>query len=305
MNNISGINLKILFLAFSILILISLSGCELLDLFASKQNPLLDEDCNIIPDKFNAGWKKYSDFDYRIDPETRSPGARQFHEAQQKIAKLGAEVTILKRDYEIEKEAIKAIQDYQRALKAGHKANLIKTTVRMSYVTYKVMESAVGTGKIYSEFLTNSIDTGIEVIGKAIKIGKALTPPNSSIAIKTKTIEGKATDVVATGWVETLASYGNPKDVVIEVMKKTKDHSVPNGKLTSEELDILRQEAEELKRVDKVIQLSTKVNLDRLWEYRGKEAEINILESSLWDYEQDEKDRVRDMLVAECERDKE
>ena len=305
MDDILGRSLKVLFFAFSILSLVLLSGCEILDLFASKQNPLLDENCNIIPEKFNAGWKKYSDFDYRIDPETRSPGARQFHEAQQKIATLGAEVTILKRDYEIEKGAIKAIQDYQRALKAGHKANLIKTTVRMSYVTYKVMESAVGTGKLYSEFLTNSIGTGIEVIGKAIKIGRAITPPNSSIAIKTKTIEGKATDVAVTGWVETMASFTDPKNVVTEVMKKTQGHTVPNGKMTDKELDILRQESEELKRVDKVIQLSTKANLDRLWKYRGKEAEINVLESKLWEYEHNEKDRVKHILVAECKRDKE
>ena len=305
MGYISKGNLKILFMTLSIISLILFSGCEILDLFASKQNPLLDEDCKIIPDKFNTGWKKYSDFDYRIDPETRSNEARKFHEAQQEIAKLGAEVTILKRDYEIEKEAIKALQEYQREVKAGHKANLIKVVVRMSYITYKVMDSAKGTGKLYSEFLTNSIGTGIEVIGKAIKIGRALTLPNSSISLNTTTIEGKAKDVAITGWVETMASYGNPKDIVISVMKKTQGHTVPKAKLTPEELDILRQESEELKRLDKVIQLSTKANLDRLWEYRGKEAEITILESKLWDYEHDEKDRVRAMLIAECKRDKE
>jgi len=302
MSKITG---GIVYVLLSVLVLfsfLSLFGCELLDLFSYQQNPLLDSECRPIPDKFNAGWKKYSDFDYRIPVNERSYEAKQFNTAEEKIAKLAGEVAILKRDYEIEKEAIQSLKEYRIALRAGHKANLIKTTVRMSYITYKAMDSAKGTGKLYSEFLSGSISTGVEAVGKAIKIGRAIVPPKSSIAIDTSTIEGKVKDVRTTGWVETLASIDDPKEVVTEVMKATQGHVVPSAELTPKELKILRQEHLELKRVDKVIQLSTKANTDRLWKYRGKEQEITYLKADLWEWEIKEKGRVRGMLVEECKR---
>ena len=148
MKNVFRGGVKMLILGGSLFLL---SGCSFS--LGPKINPLLNSDCT-VSDKFDEGWQKYSDFDYRIDPETRSYEARSFHEAQEKIAKLGAEVVIMKRDYEITKEKIKSAQDYQTALKAGHKINLIKALVRMSYITYKVIDSAKGTAALYSSFLT-------------------------------------------------------------------------------------------------------------------------------------------------------
>ncbi len=300
MNSILKHYSKALFSLLFLVCLFFLTGCNFN--LGPKINPLLNSDCS-VSDKFDDDWVKYSDFDYRIEPETRNYGARMFHEAQVKIVTLGSEVTILKRDYAIGKVKVKTAQDYQKALKAGHKANLIKTIVRMSYITYKVVASAKGTGELGSKILTNSLDSGIQVVGAAIKVGRDLIPPDSGIALDTSTIEGKAADVEATGWVEVMASFGKPEEVVKELMKKAQGHIVPDAKLTTEELNILKKENQRLKTVDKEIALETAKNLKRLQTYRNKEAEINKLESSLWEYEQNEKDRVKNMLVDECKGD--
>ncbi len=300
MGNVFNRNFRVWSFSFFVISFLFLSGCEIDDLFGPKINPLLNSDCTVSPDKFDSGWQKYSDFDYRIESATRSYDARKFHEAQVKIVKLGSEVVILKRDYEITKEEIKASQQYQKALKAGHKANLIKATVRMAYITYKVALSAKGTGELGSKILTSSLDSGIKVIGSAIKVGRDLVPPDSGIALDTSTIEGKIADVEATGWVEVMANFGDPAAVVTEVMKKTQGHIVPSAKLTTEELNILQKENRKLKSIDKEMAITIAKNLNRLDTYRKKEAEINRLESSLWEYEQNEKDRVKNMLMNEC-----
>ena len=110
-------------------------------------------------------------------------------------------------------------------------------------------------------------------------------------------------DVARTGWVETLASYGDPKDVAVEMLKGAKGHDL-DVKLSDAELAILRGEKQELDRVAQTIAAATQANLNRLWQIRAKEAEITKLKSSLWDYEMDEKERVRGMLITECEEQK-
>ena len=134
-------------------------------------------------------------------------------------------------------------------------------------------------------------------------MGRDLVPPKSMVALDTNTIEGKADDVLATGWVETFASFGDSKAVVTEVMKKVQSHAVPKVELTDEELNILRHEQNKLKSLDKNIVIDTNLNITRLQKIRDKEAEINKLKSKLWEYEQGEKDRVRNSLISECKGD--
>lgn len=283
---------------------ISLIGCEILDLFIPKQNPLLDENCRPIPEKFNAEWKKYSDIDSAIPAESRSIEGQEYFTKESEIATLSAEVFTLKRDYEVVNALIAELQQYHVQLKAGHKANLIKTTVRMAYITYQTIDSAKGTGKLYSEFLTEGAESGVELTGKAIKLARAVTPGESSIAINTKTLDGKVKDVALTGWVEAMASMGDPKEVAQEMINSASSHILPNAELSDQELSILRREHLEIKRIDQLIQESNKANLDRLWTIRGKEAQIEKLKGELWEAEMKEKDRVREMLVSECKRNK-
>ncbi|MFH1133111.1 MAG: hypothetical protein V1735_01340 [Nanoarchaeota archaeon] len=291
-------------LVLLVLALVIFTGCELLDLFTYRPNPLLDEDCRVIPEKFNAGWKKYSDLDATIPVGSRSPEAQTFHAQETEIAQLSADVFSMKRDYEVVNELVGELRQYHSQLKAGHKANLIKTTVRMAYITYQTIDSAKGTGKLYSEFLTEAEKNGVKVIGKAIKLARSVSQKNTSYSLNTNTLQGKVNDVARTGWVETLASFGDPKDVALEMLETTKGHVLPSAELEPEELDILRREHLEIKKVDQLIQQSVKANFDRLWQIRDKEARISKLQAELWESEMKEKDRVKDALVSECKRNK-
>ena len=157
--------------------------------------------------------------DSAIPAESRSVDGQTYFSKESEITKLSAEVFALKRDYEVVNALIAELQQYNIQLKAGHKANLIKTTVRMAYITYQTIDSAKGTGKLYSEFLTEGAESGVELTGKVIKLARAVTPGESSIAINTKTLDGKVKDVALTGWVEAMASMGDPKEVAQEMLQ--------------------------------------------------------------------------------------
>lgn len=287
--------------SFLLISLFAFSGCDFLDiLLTPAHNPLLDEDCKPIEGTFDEGWQEYSVFDPTIPTASQSVEAQAYHAQAAEIAQLSADVFILKRDYEIVNEAIGELQQYRVQLAAGHKANLIKTTVRMAYITYQAMDSAHGTGKLYSEFLAEGAESGVQAVGKAIKLGRAVTPANSRIAINTESVEGKVANVASTGWVETMASLGDPKEVAQEMLQATKDQVMPGAELSDKELAILRLEYLELKKVDQLIQRSNQENFNRLWEIRAKEARIGVLKDALWELETREKALVKRDLVSEC-----
>jgi hypothetical protein len=295
-------------LGFSIIIFsfFSLTGCDdfLKDIFTPTRNPMLDENCNIITEKFNEDWRKYSEFDPVVPPDSRGIESQKYFKVLEDLANLDLEIFELQRDYDIEQEAINSLIEYRAALIAGHKANLIKTTLRMTYLTYDAMDSIKGSGKAYADLLTSSASTGIEVLGKIVKIGRSITPSSSSIAINTKTLEGKAASVATSGIVETMASYGDPAKVAKSIVDKARRETFNSDiKLSDEELNILRKEHLELKMVDTVLQLSNKANFDRIWQIREKQAKMDKLQSDLVDMEDGEKEKIKEALIAECKKD--
>lgn len=287
-----------------ILTLIFYTGCECLDLFDTGIRPddPYDENCNLKPSYHDGGWKKYSDIDYRIPVQSRSPEAQKYFNAQQEIAEKSAQIYTNERDSAIEEEKKKLLIEYKEELRKGHTANLARVFLRMSFFTADtVFQNYYGAKGMMTNIMDPTKNT-VQLVGEGIKYIDSYDPDNSAIAIDTSTVKGKVNDVARAGWEETIASYGNPKDVALEMTKKSIRYAMgaPDPKITPAELDILKAEHLEKKRIDAEIQTIDKGNFDRMWEIRKLQQDITYLKSDLWDYEHDEKDRTDDMLIAEC-----
>ncbi len=148
-----------------------------------------DSDCNINESEFNEIWKKYSDFDDRIDFSSRSWETQQNLGVYEKIMNLKVRNFELERDMEIDRQLRLTMREYKVALVQNIRTNLLKSFWRLSYVTYTTIKSAKGLGGSYSTVLT-SAET-IPRISAGLKVIQGVIPSDSRLAIDTKTASGK------------------------------------------------------------------------------------------------------------------
>lgn len=296
---------RLLLASVLVLSLVLFAGCEFFfgPSGISPDDPY-DADCN-LKEEYHKDWQKYSDFDYRIDPASRSYEAQQYYKAVERIAQVSGEIYTLERDMAIEEDMKRALIEYKTSLVRGHKQNLIKAYLRLSFYTADITWQNAVAGKGYAELLTGPALSGLQLAGESLKLINSYTPATSSLAIDTSMVEGKVNDVARTGWMETIASIEkSPQKIPQEMATKSIRYvmGVPDPSLSDKDIGILRQEHLELKRIDNLVQDADKRNFERLWQVRALEAEKNALEGTLFDLEYDEKDRVDAMLIGECKR---
>ncbi|MCK5061078.1 hypothetical protein KAR28_00845 [Candidatus Parcubacteria bacterium] len=256
-----------------------------------------DSNCNPTSE-FETGWKKYSHIDARIPLETRSWEAQGVARAHEKILSLKVENFKLERDMEIDRQIRLEARAYKDALAKNIKQNLIKATIRLIYTTYKTLESGYNAGRSFETFLT-----GTETLartGGILSAVKAVVPKGSKIEIDTSTITGKVLNVGIETAYQAMESLGDPKDVVIKFMKETKKVTVPSADITPEEINILRNQHITMQFVDHAIAGSYKDNAKKRAQIIENENKIAQLEAEVVAWEEQEKNRVKDMLRQAC-----
>lgn len=281
-----------------------MSGCELLDLFSSKikESDPYDENCN-LKESYHKEWKKYSDFDYRIEAGERSYEAQKYYNAVNDITKKSAKIYELERDMAIEETMKKELIVYKTAIVSNHKKNLLKSFARLSFYTADTVWQHAVAGKQYGKLLTGPLNSGVKLAGEAMKLINSYAGANSSLKLDTTKVEGQINDVARAGWMETISSMGNPTKVAEAMVKKGTRYAmgVPESKLSDKDFEILKNAHGKINEINSMIADADSRILKKLWGKRALEQEVIHLKSSLFDLEYDEKDRVDGMLIGECE----
>src|SRR6266566_5856640 len=135
--------------------------------------------------RFDEEWRRYSDIDERIPLESRSWEAQQYQEALDETREARIEIARLEALMELDRQNRLAMRDYRKALRQGHKANLLKTFWRMAWITYNTIggpsaqREFVDTGKDFAELLF-SAGPDLPSISRAIGVVKELIPKRYS-----------------------------------------------------------------------------------------------------------------------------
>jgi hypothetical protein len=291
-----------------ILSLFFLSSCDDIDLFSvnyGADDPI-NNDCDINHDIFDGNWMKYSDIDYRIPTESRSLEAQGYFKMQEQIVQIESQIFILKRDIQIEIETREEVLAYKNALVNNIKTNLLKSFWRLTWITYDAIQGSdlikggYNRAKSFSSLFLSAEKGGIQFAGEYMKLARAYTPKDNPLSANTKTIEGKVEDVARAGWMETMASMGDPIKTGTQIVATATKRALPSADIAPGEFEILKQQQLNNRVLDEIIQTSYKNQFEMTMMMNELEDEKRSFESKLLDFEDNEKDRTRDMLVKEC-----
>lgn len=260
-----------------------------------------NEDCSLKQDEFDKDWKKYSDIDNAIAPETRSYEAKQALTAYETMISKLVESFEAQRDIEVEDEMQANLNEYRTALVQNQKANLLKAFWRLSWVTYSTIKSGTSAGKSFSNLLT-STGSAAQSIASGLKTFQATVPSSSDLAIDKSTLLGKAESVGAKVALEAVESLGDPSKIAQRFMKSSFDVVMPSANITEAEINILRQQQIDKGAVDQVLAASRAANTERQARLTTLEQEIKSLEAQVSEWEGKEKDRVSASLVDSCKK---
>lgn len=270
---------------------------------AFKPDGPFDSSCNINQEQFDNEWKKYSDFDDRIDFNSRSYEVQQNFNLYEKILNLKARNFELERDMEIDRQLRLSMREYKTALVQNIRTNLLKSFWRLSYVTYSTIKSAKGLGESYSTVLT-SAET-IPRISAGLKVVQGVIPGDSKLAIDTKTASGKVKSIGLNSALEAFDSMGDPVKIATQVFTDSRNAALPSADITPEEIEILRTQHLENGELDKALASSYRLNAIRRMELIDNRNWIIILEAEAALWEAKEKARIKVMLESDCRLQKE
>ncbi len=263
-----------------------------------KPDGPLNDDCTLKRDEFDADWRKYSDMDDRIPFESRSWEAQQALTAYDSMIDSMVRAFEIERDIEIEKALQADLEEYKNALVKDLKTNLLKSFWRLAWVTYSTVDSARGVGSSYSTLLTEGL--GVETVGAGLKVIQANVPKDSTLAIDTGSITGKAKSVGANTALEAIDSLGDPVSVATEFVKSSTMAAMPSADISPEEVAILRQQHLQNGAIDEALRQSRET-------VTAMEGMLLLLEQDIADYraeieawEAKEKERVAASLTDSC-----
>jgi len=254
--------------------------------------------CEIKQEEFDRDWKKYSDIDERIPFEERSYEAKQALTSYDAMIDLMVEGFSLERDREVENQMQTELETYRDALVKDLKTNLLKAFWRLSWVTYTTVQNGKGLGESYANLLTTG--ASVETIGSGLKVIQGSIPNDSSLAIDTSTISGKAKSVGAAVALEAIDSLGDPVKIATEFFKSTANAPLPSADLTPEEVAILKNQHLTKGVVDEILAESRAANQARADRIAGIEVEIAALQNEIDNWEAQEKIRVQVLLQESC-----
>ena len=258
----------------------------------------LNNDCTIVPDEFDADWKKYSDIDEVIPFEDRSYEAKQALTVYDEMIEKMVEAFELERDIEIENQLQTELLTYREALVQNIKTNLLKSFWRLSWVTYTTIQSGKGVGESYNTLLTSGASA--ETIGAGLKVIQGVIPGDSALAIDTSTVTGKAKSVGAAVALEAIDSLGDPTKIATELFKSAANAPLPSADISPEEVAILRDQHLTKGAIDEILADSQAANQAREARLATLEQEISALQTQVDDWEVKEKERVKFNLEDSC-----
>ena len=301
--------------------LIFLTGCEFFFETGVSASDPYDENCN-LKDSYHSNWKKYSDFDNRINPTSRSWEAQQYYAQVEAIAQVSSMIHTHERDSAIRDLMIQETRAYKDAIATGHKKNLIKSFIRMTFYTTEVIYDNANAGKGFAKTFLDPTKNGVQLVGEAIKLSESFAPSNSSLALDTETTTGKVQDIAKSGAYDLALNWGekNAKDVAVDMAKKAEGYirdgvnslypekpgvkyvPLPEITLSDEDFAILKNEHLKLRELDNLIADAEKKNFESMWAIRELKQEQVYMKNELFDLEYAEKDRVDAKLIADCKR---
>ena len=284
----------------------------------SSLEAVIDDDCNIIQDVFDRDWKKYSDLEntpitFEEYPlKSRSWETQQYYATQSEIVDAKLKIFFLRRDMEIDRLMRVELNEYKKELVDGHKKNLLKSFMRLSFLTAHVTVEAVIAGKSVGDSYNNIVapPSHVSTVASSLKIWGALdTIAKDSETPSLEDDTQDATEVVMGAGVnvalDAVEGLGDPKTVGTAFVTQTIG-AIPikyKGKewmLTEEDFEILEEAHLELKWIDKAWADSFEANLERLDKVKELEAQVKELEKELAKWEAEEKNRVAESLVSAC-----
>ena len=276
---------------------------------------LINQDGTINEEIFNEEWRKYSDFDDRIPIQSRSHEAQQWEATAREKADLMLEFFLLERDQEIEAQLRQEARAYQQALQRNEKQNVIKAFIRMSLLTYTTIKGtpglgsgAVGLGKSYSKLFTgtgNLLTTGegLQQLGHLLNVINGLTPSDAPYAFNSKQLSGQVGSAGASVAIETIQELGNPVNVGTKIVQETAKLIVPTDfALSQDELDILKQQHDQLGQINEALDASYDAARQRQARMDGITSQIGRLDGQLTQWEKSEKERVALSLTSTYEK---
>jgi hypothetical protein len=259
----------------------------------------LNSDCTVQEEQFNSDWEKYSDFDYRLEPASRSYEVQQASGIYEKMVELMAQNRQLAIDMELDREARVALREYKTALVNNLRNNIVKSIGRMAYITGSTIWNTRGAGTAYSKLFLSA--NAVEKVGAALKVFQAAVPKNSAMAIDTKTISGKVEQAGLKVAIEAINSLGNPVAIGTKVVEGSYKVAMPSAELTTEELNILKEQHLTNQILDQALEASYKENALSQAQILANEQEIGRLEVEAKSWEDKEKLRVKEMLEKNCQ----
>jgi len=258
----------------------------------------LNTDCSINEDEFEQDWRKYSDFDDRIEFSSRSWEVQQNFNVYEKIIALEVENFELERDMELDREMRLALREYKTALVANIRANLLKAMTRLAYITYTTVKSGIGTADTYSKVLTST--SGLEKITSALKVLQASTPSSSGLAVDTSETSGKVKSIGLNAALEAVENLGDPTAIVKKIVEDSVNAVLPSADITPEEIAILADQHTTNELIDQILAENYDENAGRLEKINENEAMIEKLLVEATEWESKEKERIKWSLINSC-----
>ena len=256
-----------------------------------------------VDDSFDQDWKKYSDFDDRIDPSSASYEVQQWHATLDKIAELTAEGMQLEYEMELDRQLRLEMREYKQALVQNIRSNITKAIIRLAWVTHNTIKGGKGWAGSYEKMFTG--DKALERVGAGLKFLQSGVLPGSKAAIDTSDIPGKLKSTAWNATLETMEAVGDPVKVAEQAIKDTVGGAFAEGGVTGpdiseEEVAILRDQHLTNLALDELIADSYKVNAERRLRVKAIEKEIAEAYNEMQEWKGKEKTRVRALLEDEC-----
>ncbi len=283
---------------------------------------IIQNDGSVNKRIFDLEWRKYSDIDERIPLQSRSWEAQQYQASLEEITAAKLEITRLMALMELDRQARLAMRDYQQALTRGLHANLVKSFIRLTWITYNTIGGPTGkqgmieTGTNLGEFIAEPFGkmflteaSKIALFARTASIVKKVVPKQYS---KLPGGEGKVVNVGVDAMLATLRNIdqGSPDKFAINVtagimktgeeLYTTTDATDPN--FSPAELEILRKQRENLELFKGMVAASYKLNEERQARIEALESQIADAQKRAAEWEKQEKERILAKIQLESKK---
>jgi len=263
---------------------------------------IYNDDGSINQEVFDNDWVKYSDIDDRIPLEQRSYEAREYGNSENEIKRLYNLMYQTATNQELNRLNYIELANYKKAIITNHKNNLIKSTIRLALFTGYTINDSAGKGKSFAE---NILKSGANLV---TQLGDVITVTSDFVTDSYKE---------SFGILEKVYKYATSDDIVNEVLydmkkdiknkisvtidetiddaigiKKIPDYKVDDLKISTEDVEILKNHYIINREIDNAILQNRKVNTNYEKKIDEIVEKIRVEIIKLDEFRQAEKERV-------------